>query len=316
MFQVVGENTGLAQLEFGRSEYDAPYTAKQQQLTLLSACTNLTQLNISGVLVDGQALDLLLTQCTSIISLTLGRTTIDSSRADKQCSWRMLHLRGPWEAKLLQLAYLPLRSVQELSDHWGNDNILSGRLELPPVRVPAAQLPSLLRQAATNLATCPAWIRAAPSQLSLEGGQELSADQRVQLFQALGPLAAPHVKGLTIQLMEQLKLGSAEVQAIANSIGGGLQALTLRRCTLLGTFWEALAHHFPQLSSITLSNNVRAGVNDIAKYLAVCPCSSPQATGMHLKFHISPWVLGKRSQLQLQEHISRLQLQNITLLFE
>jgi hypothetical protein len=309
MFKVAAQNTGLVQLRFAWSP-TLPLFMGSHQRTLLSTCTSLTQLDIAGFHIDGQVLDLLLSHCPSITDLTLGATTLDSSRADRQCSWRKLRLRGPREGSLLQLAYLPLRSVQELVEGCG---VLLGSLYLPPPdAVPAAQLPSLLQHAASNLATCPAWIHAAPARLSLRGGgQRLAANQ---LFQALAPLGAGHVAEMTIELQGHLQLGSAEMRALASSVGGGLQTLRLSNCTLLGAFWRALAHHFTHLSYLDLSSEVRLpdvweGVTDIAMYLSLRSCSWTQP--MLLK--ISAGVLQLETQLQLEEHVSRWQLPNIAL---
>jgi hypothetical protein len=315
MFRVAGQNTGLVQLEFGWSP-DRPLPMASHQRTLLSTCTSLTQLDIAGFHTDHQALDLLLTYCTSIIDLTLGSTTLDSSMADRQCSWQKLSLRGPQAGNLFHLAYLPLRSVQKLVERCG---VMSGSLLLPPPgAVPAAQLPSLLHQAATNLGSCPAWIQAPPFRLKLYGGgQELGADQRVQLFEALAPLCGSRVKEMIVELDEQLELGSAEMRALASSIGEGLQILRLDSCTLLGTFWRALAHHFPCLACLDLSSMVLLpdaweSVTDIAMYLSLRSCT--WLGPMLLK--VGPGVLDEEAQLQLEKHINRWQLPRTALLIE
>jgi hypothetical protein len=312
MLKVAGQNTGLVQLEFHRSHAQPPFMTGHQR-TLLSTCTSLTQLHIAGFHIDGQALDLLLTHCTSITDLTLGRITLDSSRADRQCSWRKLTLRGSFDTTLLQLTYLPLRAVQELWDPFVN----TGTLCLPPPDVvPTTQLPSLLRQAATNLATCPAWIRTPPSQIRLSWGKghELGAEQRVQLFKALVPLGVGHVTEMVISLEEQLELGCMEVQALVSSIGDSLQTLRLANCTLLGTFWKALAQHLPHLSYLDLYSNVATSVIDITVYLTLQSSSSTQP----MRLEVDQGVLDAQSRLQLEQHISswQLELQGITVLFE
>jgi hypothetical protein len=314
-FRVAGQNTGLVELEFSELDYPVPAS---HLINLLTNCTSLTKLDISSGEVDGQALDVLLTQCTSITDLTLGDTTLDSSRADRQCSWRRLSLQGPGAGILLQLAYLPLKSVQELQGVYDTrlDKPVRAWLDLPSpaAAVPAAQLPSLLHQAATNLATCPAWMHAAPSQLALRGaGHELAADEQVQLFQALAPLGA-HVTTLVIMLRGELQLDAADVQALATSTAGSLTALSLYNCILPATFWKALAHHFPQLSSLGLCRGVLADATDIGAYLSVQSCSSPQATSMCLT--VNKEVLDEKSLEWLEEHLSVWRLQNITLQLE
>jgi hypothetical protein len=310
MFRVAGQNTGLVKLKFRNYAPLHRFRASHHQFTLLSNCPSLTQLDMRGLQIDGQALDLLLTHCTSITRLTLGGTTLDSSRADRQCSWRKLSLQGSSEGILSQLAYLPLRSVQELEV--SHDEV-SCKVVLPlPASVPAAQLPSLLHQAATNLASCPAWISAAPSYLDLQGGGQGLTAELVQLFQALAPLGGPHVTKVTIGLLEQLELGSAEVQALASCIGGSLRTLTLGICTLQGTFWKALAHHLPHLSFISLGVYGVASAMDIAAYLSIRSCSSLQP----LCLGIYCWHRDEESRLRLEEHITRWQLPNLTLKYQ
>jgi hypothetical protein len=304
IFMVAGHNTGLAHLKFGMSSARPPVQASHH-FALLSNCTSLTHLNIAGLQIDGQAVDILLTHCTNITDLTLGPATLDSSRADRQCSWRKLSLLGPPGDILFQVAYLPLRSVQILEAGL----TIVGRLLLPDA-VPASQLPSLLHQAATNLASCPAWARAAPSRLSLQGaGQALTAGQRVELLQALAPLCT-HVTEMIIYLWHQLELGCMEVQALANSTGGSLQSLSIHNCTLLGTFWKALTLHLPQLAYLELSGSITANVMDIAMYLSMRSSSSSQP----LRLEVSQGVLDAQSKLQLEQHITSWQLQGITLL--
>jgi hypothetical protein len=309
IFRLAGQNKGLQRLELSGK---APPLQAGHLLTLFSDCMSLTQLNVSAAEIDGQALDVLLTHSTRVTDLTLGAINLDSSRAHRQCSWRKLSLLDLHDELLMQLAHLPLRTVQDLN-YWGFRSGW-GCFNLPgPAAVPAAQLPSLLHEAATNLATCPAWIHAPPSKLSLwGGGQQLTADQRVQLFHALAPLAAPHVTEMRLNLDGQLQLSSAEIQALADSIGSDPPKLSLHNCSLSGTFWKALANHFPQLSSLDLCEGVRASANDIAAYLSMCSSSARQATGMRLKAH--PDILDAESQLRLQEHINhwQLHLHNIT----
>jgi hypothetical protein len=309
MLLVAGQNRGLVELELGTSSARPPLQVIHL-LTSVSNHTSLAKLDISYLQVDGQALDILLAQCTSITDLTLGPTTLDSSRADGQCSWRRLSLLGSFDSTLFQLAYLPLKSVQRLEERWG---ALSGTLFLPPsAAVPAAQLPNLLHQAATNLATCPAWISALPSNLRLEGPhQGLSAHQRVQLLKSLAPLGGPHVTEMDIFLWDELHLGYDEVQALAGRIGGSLTTLRLRSCTLPGTFWKALTLHLPQLLYLGLFWGVTTSANDIAVYLTMRSCSPTQ----HMRLEVSRGVLDAESRLQLKEHVSSCQLQGITLLF-
>jgi hypothetical protein len=133
----------------------------------------------------------------------------------------------------------------------------------------------------------------------------------MQLFQAVAPLAAPPVTRLTISLEGQLELelGCVEVQALASSIGGSLRTLILGNCTLLSTFWEDLAHHFPELASIVLLLQIETSALDIAGYLSARSSSSSQP----MCLRVYNGALDEKSQQLLEEHISHHQLHNITL---
>jgi hypothetical protein len=231
---------------------------------VLTSCTGLTQLTLHYLMIGDQGLEVLLTHGTSITDLTLGRPSLTTSKADWACTWRKLEL---CDGTLQDLAYLPLKAVQQLqlTTHDGTSSAL-GHLYLPTDILPA-QLPDLLHQATTNLASCPAWAKAPPSELGLSGdAYALTSAQRVELLQALAPVGGRHVT--TLQLHVKMQLGGAEVEAIAGSFAGSLTSLHLDYATLQDSFWEPLAQHFPSLHELCLGQRVKANVQSVASYLA------------------------------------------------
>jgi hypothetical protein len=232
---------------------------------VLTSCTGLTQLTLITQKLNDQGLGVLLTHGTSITDLTLGRSSLTTSKADWACNWRKLVLHNP---TLQELAYLPLKSVQQLQDlrHGGPAPFVE--LDLPS-DTPAAQLPDLLRQATTNLASCPAWAKAPPTELRLYGGDFTSA-QRVQLLQALAPVAGRHVSRLVLWI--DTELGAAEAEAIAGSFAGGLTYLSLISSTLLDSFWRPLAERFPSLQELYLDFLIQANAMSVATYLVMFSC--------------------------------------------
>jgi hypothetical protein len=183
---VAVQNQGLRSLSLSSRLYS--YHTLQPDLLqeVLSSCTALTQLTLTCGELDDQGLGVLLTHGTSITDLMLGNTSLTTSKADWPCSWRKLDL---YEGTLQEFAYLPLKSVQQLE-------VRRQRLDTSWVQLaldsdtPAEQLPDLLHQATRNLASCPAWLKAPPSDLLLHGYvQDLTSVQRVQLLQALAPVA-------------------------------------------------------------------------------------------------------------------------------
>jgi hypothetical protein len=243
---------------------------------VLTSCTRLAQLQLSGVWIDDQGLEEVLTHGTSITDITLGKTSLTSSKADWACSWRKLVFCG----SLQEFAYLPLRSVQRLQvirhSVYGLQpyQVKLGQLDLPS-DTPIAQLPDLLHQATRNLASCPAWVRAPASELQLHGSAHgLTSDQRVQLLQALAPVAGRHVSKLRIDV--GMQLARADVEAMASSFAGSLTSLHLDSATLLDCFWRPLVQHFPNLQELGLGRNVSANVMSVAMYLALFSCCASQ----------------------------------------
>jgi hypothetical protein len=214
-FAVAAQNQGLRSLSLMNTYFQEkqlqPYLLRQ----VLTSCTGLKQLLLGSVCIDDQGLEELLTHGTSITELTLGSTILTTSKADRPCSWRKLSIYGT----LQEFAYLLFSSVQQLVVRTGGPAPVVEMFL--PSDTPPAQLLHLLHQATTNLASCPAWAKAPPHELVLCGtAQDLTSAQRLQLLQALAPVAGGHVN--TLRLTARMQLGQAEVEAIAGSFAGSL----------------------------------------------------------------------------------------------
>jgi hypothetical protein len=259
---LVMQNQGLRSLSLVNRELPLRRLQPNLLRQVLTSCTALTQLTLTCRRVDDQGLGVLLTHGTSITDLTLGTASLKTSKADRACSWRKLVLH---RGTLQEYAYLPLKSVQQLQRVEDGDQATLGKFALPH-DTPAAQLPDLLHQATTNLASCPAWTSAPPSELQLVGSpQDLTSAQRVQLLQALAPVAGRHVSKLVLHV--KMELGPAEVEAIASNFAGSLTSLHLDLVTLHDSFWRPLTQHFHSLQELWLGNNIKANVISVVKCL-------------------------------------------------
>jgi hypothetical protein len=304
---VVTQNKGLRSLSLvtGVSTRLLKPRWLQQMLT---SCTGLTQLTIMSGTLNDEGLCELLTHGTSITDLTLGETELTSSKADWACSWRSLTLLG----ELHEFAYLPLKSVRKVQvqvEHGGPDSGRKPSLTLSlPHHIPAAQLPDLLHQATRNLASCPAWVKTPAPELELGGSadtQGLTSAQRVQLLQALAPVAGKHVKKL--RLCVSMQLGQAEVEAVAGSFPSSLTHVYVGRATLPDSFWRPLAQHFPNLQELCLGSGLKADPMSVAMYLTMCSCCAPQ--GMHAVIE----CFNEKDATHLQSCVDAWGLQNIHL---
>jgi hypothetical protein len=233
------------------AESDAETLATGHLQHLLISCPGLTELVLNSRIVDQDGLDALLAHGTSITHLTLSYSSLTASRAHVPCSWRRVRLNEP---SMQQLAYLPLRSVQELAlgFSWATPHGLCSCLQLSFL-TPAHtfQLTCMVSQAATNLATCPACTRYPSSVVGLglvSTPFYQTPQQFVQLFEAHAPLSAMQLERLSID-SKALELGSPEVEALAHSLGDSIKALDLWCCTLVSSFWRPLAQHFPTCST-------------------------------------------------------------------
>jgi hypothetical protein len=247
--RVAKQNTGLLHLSAG---WEVKLTG-DHLLSILSSCTSLAELTLDSGVLDGPALDVLLQHGKSITRLTLGGVSVTASRVDSACSWRALNLRGRDCGTLLQqLAALPLTSVQQLSLPDTKDGL---EFQVPRDPVPAAELLALLRKAATNLAASPAWQNAPVDRLAVfDGCQVLDSDLLGQVWAAIAPLGGAHLQHFSFSARVQLT--RQDVEALAGSLGGGVQTLTLQSCQLEPGFWRALSQQFQQLRRIQFLDGV------------------------------------------------------------
>jgi hypothetical protein len=124
-------------------------------------------------------------------------------------------------------------------------------------------LVSLMHQAASNLAACPALQgRGAPQELMLSWGclvtanapqppdEPLSSSTRTALLQALAPLAAK-VCRLSID-MPDFELGQPELAALGKVFKDQITRLYLRSCEVQGYFWPALLKALPSLRELEM----------------------------------------------------------------
>jgi hypothetical protein len=237
---------------------------------LLTSCPLLTSLDMRNLDISHDELEVLLTYGTNITTLSVYAFRTDVSFADRQCSWKCLHT-SQYYPTVLHWAVLPLKRVKEL-----NNNCDLGTLHLPLPTVEPDQLATILRQATTNLAACPAWqadpasilaLYAYPSDTPLET-LVFTPAQRIQLLEALAPLGGPHISRLTARIMDAVfQWGRPELQALGLSLKSGqLSTLELDHCLLTADFWAALDEALPSLSSLFLCEDVECSAADVAGY--------------------------------------------------
>jgi hypothetical protein len=303
--QVVMFAAGNLRLQKLAMEGSAKDLAAGHLQHLLITCSTLTQLTLHRS-IDQDGLDALLTHGTRITHFTLNSCSLTASRAHVPCTWKVLRLTEP---SLQQLAYLPLRSVQELRTGWGSpDDTLVLRLNSATT---AAQLPSLSSQAASNLAACPACTKQPRSFIGLQltgSPSTLTAQQHVQLFEALAPLRILQLARLTIY-SRALELGSPEVDALVHSLGDGVRGLEFMGCLLLSCVWGALAQRLPHLQELTLHGGVQTTVADLSSFLGLRSQAQPNSLTINMHWG----VLDDAGFAELQAHIAALQLQNVRL---
>jgi hypothetical protein len=106
-----------------------------------------------------------------------------------------------------------------------------------------------------------------------------------------------------------MKLGQAEVEALASSFAGSLTSLHLGSAKLRATFWRPLAQHFPNLQQLCLEKCVTAKPRDLAEYLAMSSRSAPP--GLDVK--IAPNILTQQASAWLKARVDAQGLQHIRL---
>jgi hypothetical protein len=278
-------NAGLqhAKLEFCRGFVTlGPHNLR----CLLEGCGQLTYLDLPDTIIDQTSLDLLLQHGPHITSLSVDSFQLSADRADRQCSWKTLHLELESQRiapSLLQFAYLPIKQVETITtkvhpddddefDDWDVDTAAEP-LQLLYIPLPTCdktattgQLSALLSSAATCLAGSACWKRSPASSITIIGP---GADQQ-QLLRVLAPLGGPHIRELFIYPRgADMQLGPSDVHALASSLGNTLTHVSLsnatdssgsqpvkHKITLLPGFWQALASCFPAAKQLQIDENV------------------------------------------------------------
>jgi hypothetical protein len=113
----------------------------------------------------------------------------------------------------------------------------------------------VLHQAATNLASCPAWQKQRTSSILLCAGrsQPLLSMDTLLLLDALTPLSAAHITTLALDLQRIGEMfGEEEVRALCRSFGSSITHLHLMSGAAGHRFWPALAECFPAVKSLYL----------------------------------------------------------------
>jgi hypothetical protein len=277
--KAAAHNPNLQDLQVGHEDGEGPTAA--QLAALLAACPALTVLNLELAWLDDEGLEVLLTHGSNITSLNLSSFELQSSFAERACRWKTVKLGL---ADALVLARLPLRTVTQLTIGSPNSPL---ELDLPLGEVPDAQLPAILHQAATNMASCPAWQAGSKSQISLLGYPGpipkpedtltvFDGEQRIQLFEALAPLGGPAVKEVEVSIKgATFQWGRPEVQALARSLGGQVTSLLLSYCSLQSDFWVALDECFPALTSLHMELRVTCSAPHVALFCGARAAGRP-----------------------------------------
>jgi hypothetical protein len=295
LVKAISRNTGLQSLRVSSILF-VSLSAEMLQ-GLLMSCSNLTKIDLFLQMLDDDGLDTLLQHGTNITDLTLGVMDIARDRADRMCKWRSLRLLHTTSV-LAGLAYLPLKSVQELMTCG-----IEGTLRLPLTPLP--QLDLLLQQAVTNLVSCPAWQKQPATRILLythpwyiTGMRNIKA---AQMLSALSPLQSPHLQHLGISI--DVHFGQQEVQVLARSLGSSLRSLSLRRGCIKPSFWPALSEHLPHLKELGLMHKVTVNILGITAYL--------RTVTQPFTLYIGPDVLADETLEDLIDNIEAWQLQNV-----
>jgi hypothetical protein len=173
----------------------------------------------------------------NITSLKARQIDAQVSRAGAQCSWKKLILHV--HPALQHIAYLPLKSIQQLG--LGPSAETGPDLRVPANLLPHDQLPALLHQAATNLASSSVWQQGHYSEIRFFSYKDLSSDERGPLFRALAPLRSHLVVGAKLDFGGSGSgFGRVELPALQSSLGSQLTSLHLAFCRLGSSVWLAL----------------------------------------------------------------------------
>jgi hypothetical protein len=299
LVKAVSRNKGLQSLSVG---FNASGLLSAEMLQcLLNSCTNLTELDLQHHQINDQGLDILLQHGTNISRLTLSAVHITRSRADSTCRWQRLRFEHSPDV-LAGLAYLPLRSVQELETF-----VDAGTLHLQ--LTPSPQLIPLLQQAVSNLKGCPAWQKQPAGRILFYTflPETFSGAQKLQLFSALSPLGGPHLQHLGIAI-KGVEYGPQVPQVLASSLGSTLKSLSLHRGIVKPSFWPALSQHLPRLRKLGFAYKVHVSTEGMIAYL--------HTVAQPFTLCIGPGVLPDQHIADLADSINAPQLQGISLKLE
>jgi hypothetical protein len=277
-------NPALRVFSFSSMAYFEPAAADVQHF--LEACPSLSDLDLQSATLSPDVVEVLLTHGTSITSLSAESLDTDVSLADRPCSWKCLKGLSDLNPTVLTLANLPLGGLTSLEfsyANWGSPLDLA-TLQLPMDSRDVEDMLRLLRQAAINIAACPAWSAAPPDHITLEGDPGaaqyedqsavmFSAQQRIQLLESLTPLGGPHVTEFVCNIWNTcVRWGRPEVQALAHSLRSDrVTTLALDYCYLPEDFWAALDEFMPELETLQLGEDVTYTDLDIGrKFVIFC----------------------------------------------
>jgi hypothetical protein len=272
MFQAAAHIPSLQSLDI--DHHRGPSASHVQQVLL--ACKQLTHLSFGAFrALNQEVVDVLVAYGGHVRSLTAGELLTESSMVGQHWGITDLHLFEPAASNLHHLARLPLHTVTTLelyrTYHFG-----LSFLELP-WNGGMDGVPEELRQAAINLAACPAWQRNPASKLGLFGDpawsrhlnlydeevndndelvppeDSFTQEQALALFEALAPLGGPHVEEVELCVDSPcFDLGQAEVETLGRSVRGGHArqegaCRDIKRsdvflcCTIVGAYSDCLA---------------------------------------------------------------------------
>jgi hypothetical protein len=321
LFQVAAQCPELCSLTVRSNSTREQAVPAEQLRSLLGSCPSLTCLDMACHSIDQQGLEALLQLGPNITDLTLSSIQATRDLSGRECKWRWLTLDTQEACNVVYLANLPLRGVERLI----LNSEESVHLGLPVSAVPAPELPGLVRKAALNIASCPAWQkRPSPSlhlfTMATEPGSEpfwwagLLPEVRIPILQALAPLGGPHMQlfSLSSRADGALAVGGAELRSLSSALGPGLNELLLDdNCgadhsagiLIEFDFWPALRTCFPALQGLLL-RDVRGSVTEADLIM----CS--QASSRPITFSLSAGIM--EGALDLDYLKSRLTVWGLT----
>jgi hypothetical protein len=282
-------------------------TKRLQQL--LASCPGLTELDVPGRTIDQAGLDAILADGSNITSLgaegfLLGK---DASRATHPCSWNVLHIHGSADSAQ-QFASLPLHSVQTLSVA-GSQSTLT--FNLPPDIMPAADMPHLVYNAASNLAACPAIKQGDYTTILLNFRSmdpsdqfqdvQLGPEETDQLLENFAPLEG-YIKHFIFDCKD-LYLSRADIWSLSR-LGPCLTKLSFRAVhSLSPEFWASLPQAMPRLTDIFIGDDVGTYASAISLFCGL-RAAAPPAGAQPLTITLSPAASARLKGYALRAGVS------------